>query len=222
MDYLSQDLTLFDPQLFFYFRNKYKPEIQNYLNEKHHHEIKNEISLDDKRNLMFIWNGILVKEIVHIGYTFEHLANHYNSFYEKIKLSKDLEGLQSLEISMFSKYIDIIIHQQEFTDHLLVNKILHYLYLHIEDDVSLIKLTKALNISQSYASRIFHEVMDTSIIKYSKYLKIERAKALLKTSESITNIGEKLGFYDQSHFSRTFKNLTGMSPQTYKTKEKNY
>jgi AraC-like DNA-binding protein len=121
---------------------------------------------------------------------------------------------------MFSKYIDIIIHQQEFTDHLLVNKILHYLYLHIEDEVSLKKVTQALNISQSYASRIFKDVMNTSIIKYSKKLKIERAKSLLRSNESITSIGEKLGFYDQAHFSRTFKSLTGYSPQNYKIKEK--
>ncbi len=61
--------------------------------------------------------------------------------------------------------------------------------------------------------------MGMSIIRYSKYLKIERAKALLKTQESITEIGEKLGFYDQSHFSKTFKKWVNLSPQAYRLKE---
>jgi len=57
-------------------------------------------------------------------------------------------------------------------------------------------------------------------MKYGKKLKIERAKALLKHSDSITEIGEKLGFYDQAHFSRTFKSFTGQSPKEYRLKIK--
>ena len=59
--------------------------------------------------------------------------------------------------------------------------------------------------------------MNTSIMKYGKELKIKRAQSLLRKSDSITEIGEKLGFYDQAHFSRTFKSFTGISPQKYRT-----
>lgn len=219
MNYLESDITFFDPQLFFYFRNKYKPEIIQYLNEKHYFESENKLDYTIKKNNLFIWNGILVREIVNIGFTYEHLADHYNGNYKRILLADSLEKLQVLEIQIFSRYIDIIIHEQEFTDHLLVNRILHYLYLHIEDDISLKDVVANINTSQSYASRVFKTVMGTSIIKYSKQLKIERAKSLLKTSESITAIGEKLGFYDQAHFSKTFKAFTGESPQSYRIRE---
>ena len=214
---LHSDLSIFDDQLFFYFRNKYRPEIINYLNTKHFFEFKNKLDFDIKKHNTFMWNGILIREIVQLGYTFEHLANQYDAIYEKINKCKTLKELQDVELYMFKRYVDIIIHQQEMTDHLLVNKILHYLHLHIENYYTLDELTHELHLSQSYASKIFKEHMKTSIMKYGKELKIKRAQSLLRKNESITEIGEKLGFYDQAHFSRTFKSFTGTSPQKYRT-----
>ncbi len=217
---LHSDLTLFDEQLFFYFRNKYRPEIADYLIEKHHYEIENNLEVTIKRSNTFMWNGILIREIVQLGYSYEHLANQYDAIYEKIEKCKNLLELQSVELYMFTRYIDIIINQQEMTDHLLVNKILHFLHLQIENYYTLNDLTQNLNITQSYASKIFKTHMNMTIMKYGKQLKIERAKALLRKPDSITEIGELLGFYDQAHFSRTFKEFTGISPRTYREKIK--
>jgi len=214
------DTTIFDDKLFFYFRNKYKPETIQYLKEKHYYELKNDLPSVTKRINLYMWNGFLIREITLLGYTYEHLANQYNQFFERIGKMSSLKEMQSFEINMFSRYIDIIIDLQESTDHLLVNKILHYLHMHIEDETNLKDLTEALSISQSHASHIFKEQMKISIIKYSKQLKVERAKSLLKSEESITAIGEKLGFYDQSHFYRTFKNLTGQSPREFRLHHK--
>lgn len=213
---LHSDISIFDDQLFFFFRNKYRPEIIDYIKSKHYFEVENHIAFDIKKNNTFMWNGILIREIVQLGYSYEHLANQYDAIYHKIDTCKTVAEVQTVELYMFKRYVDIIIHQQEMTDHLLVNKILHYLHLHIEDHYTLITLTEALNISQSYASNIFKKEMKTSIVKYGKQLKIRRAESLLLKQDSITEIGEKLGFYDQSHFSRTFKSLNGKSPQAYR------
>ena len=56
-------------------------------------------------------------------------------------------------------------------------------------------------------------------MKYAKKIRIERAKVLLlSTNESILDIGLALGFHDQSHFYKTFKSFTGMSPSDYRNK----
>jgi AraC family transcriptional regulator len=41
-------------------------------------------------------------------------------------------------------------------------------------------------------------------------------RELLKPDASIADIGIATGFYDQSHFARTFKKLTGMTPAEYR------
>ncbi len=217
---LNSDLTIFDEKVFFYFRNKYKPEIINYLNEKQYFEGENHIDFEIKKSNMIIWNALLIKEIVNTGYTSEHLSNTYDSIYDKINRCKVVDELNELELKMFTRYIDIIIEHHESTDHLLVNKILHFLHMNIENFFTIETITESLSISQSHASKVFKEHMNTTIIKYSKELKIKRAKALLKTTDdSVIKIGEKLGFYDQSHFSRTFKNIVGLSPKQFRLKD---
>lgn len=221
MEVLNSDLTMLDEKLFFYFRSKYRPEVINYLNEKHYFESINKIDKDIKKTNVIIWNALLLKEIISIGYTSEHLAHQYDSIYNKIIKCNTIKELNNIEIYMFNKYIDIIIESHESTEHLLVNKILHFLYMNIESHLSLKRITTTLDISQSYASKIFKEYTGMTIIKYSKILKIDRAKSLLKTSnESITSIGEKLGFHDQSHFTKTFKEIAGTTPIKYKLSER--
>ena len=50
-----------------------------------------------------------------------------------------------------------------------------------------------------------------------KKIKIDRAKVLLlTTNKSLLDISISLGFYDQSHFSRTFKSFEGITPSQFR------
>jgi transcriptional regulator GlxA family with amidase domain len=51
---------------------------------------------------------------------------------------------------------------------------------------------------------------------YSLRLRVERAKEmLLQSDRRMSEIAVTLGFFDQSHFSRTFRRITGVSPGEY-------
>ncbi|OQC30298.1 MAG: Transcriptional activator NphR [Verrucomicrobia bacterium ADurb.Bin070] len=41
-------------------------------------------------------------------------------------------------------------------------------------------------------------------------------RLLTETDHSVTGIAGEVGFYDQSHFSRTFTRLMGLSPLKYR------
>jgi AraC-like DNA-binding protein len=47
-------------------------------------------------------------------------------------------------------------------------------------------------------------------------MKIEYAKKLIRRTESIADIADKLGFTDSAHFCNAFKKVTGYSPLQYK------
>ena len=56
---------------------------------------------------------------------------------------------------------------------------------------------------------------------YQLYCKMERAKILLKEGYSVRQAGVEVGMNDPYHFSKTFKNIVGMSPSAYsKTAQK--
>lgn len=50
---------------------------------------------------------------------------------------------------------------------------------------------------------------------YQLYCKMERAKTLLKNGSSVRQAGIDVGMEDQYHFSKTFKNIVGISPLAY-------
>jgi AraC family transcriptional regulator len=57
-----------------------------------------------------------------------------------------------------------------------------------------------------------------SVGEYVRRLRIERARTLLLTSaEPLAEIALALGFSSQSHFTRTFKRLTGVPPGKYRS-----
>ncbi len=73
------------------------------------------------------------------------------------------------------------------------------------------------NISYSYFSRSFKQVMNMSFKEYINYLKINEAQKLLITSgKSITEISAELGFSSSSHFINVFKKYKDCSPKQYK------
>lgn len=128
-----------------------------------------------------------------------------------------MNQLQTLEIIMAKAYFDILINDIQVTDNFMINKMLQYIHINIENHLSLYNLAKDLNISVGYASSCFKKNMGISVMRYVQKIKIDRAKnLLLSTDKSILYIGILLGFYDQSHFSRAFKSIVGVSPTDYR------
>lgn len=73
------------------------------------------------------------------------------------------------------------------------------------------------NISYSYFSRSFKQIMNMSFKEYINYLKINEAqRLLLTTGKSITDISMELGFSSSSHFINVFKKYKDCSPKQYK------
>lgn len=63
----------------------------------------------------------------------------------------------------------------------------------------------------------FKQVFTESPITYFLNLKIQAARTMLeKTNNSIAEIAAVYDFYDQFHFSKTFKKYTGFSPTEYR------
>ena len=50
---------------------------------------------------------------------------------------------------------------------------------------------------------------------YLQFLKMERAKTLLRDGMSVRQTGVEIGMPDPYHFSKQFKHIVGMSPTAY-------
>ncbi|MDR1019095.1 MAG: response regulator [Lachnospiraceae bacterium] len=84
-------------------------------------------------------------------------------------------------------------------------------------DISLNEISRKVNVSPYYFSKMFKESEDITYIDYLTNLRIDLAKKkLLTTDETIKEICHSVGYNDPNYFSRIFKNKVGMSPSEFK------
>jgi AraC-like DNA-binding protein len=210
-------MNIFNNDISFLIKLRAKPQILEIVKKKHLDEISDEISIQDKKNDLLIWNAMYTREIVENGILTRYLHPIYNKFYTLIPTLNTIEDLQTIEIQMIDTYINLLINDVEVKDNFVINRILKHLHLNIESQISLKKLSRELNLSEGYISDCFKKHMGMTIMKYAKKIRIDRAKVLLvTTTSSILEIGLTLGFHDQSHFHKVFKSFTGVSPSEYR------
>lgn len=79
-------------------------------------------------------------------------------------------------------------------------------------------LEDKLHLTKSYLSKIFKEVTGVTIFHYVYRRRINEAKMmfLLHPEMAVTEVSMSLGFKHLAHFSRMFKQQTGMSPEAFK------
>lgn len=79
-------------------------------------------------------------------------------------------------------------------------------------------LAHAAGLSRTSFIKRFHDTTGKSPKQFIMHQRISAAKKLLLNSDrSINKIAEDCGFYDASHFIKTFTNVVGMSPIEFKS-----
>jgi len=91
-----------------------------------------------------------------------------------------------------------------------------YIHDHLSEKLSLPTLSELVGLSPYYFARQFKQTTGQSPHQYILGLRIEQAKQQLLRGASLAQITEQLGFADQSHLSRSFKRVTGLSPQAFR------
>ncbi|MCR4924340.1 MAG: response regulator [Lachnospiraceae bacterium] len=92
-----------------------------------------------------------------------------------------------------------------------------YINENFASDISLDDVSRVVNISPYYFSKIFKEESGFNFIEYLTNIRIEKAKELLKESDySMKEICSKCGYTDPNYFSRSFKKNVGVTPTEYK------
>ncbi|MGM0884122.1 MAG: response regulator transcription factor [Bacillota bacterium] len=94
---------------------------------------------------------------------------------------------------------------------------MHYSHQHYMKGITMNDVAEHLYLNPSYFSKVFHGEVGETYSKYLTRLRINKAKHLLKTSTlKVYEIAEKVGYADFRHFSKTFKEIEGMTPGKYR------
>ncbi len=98
----------------------------------------------------------------------------------------------------------------------VVDQAKQYIESRLSHDLSLEEVAKAVKMSKSHFSRIFHKVTCMNFIVYLTDLRLEEGKKLLQTRQyRVYEVAEKVGYSGWKHFSRLFRQKYGMSPSEF-------
>jgi AraC family transcriptional regulator len=79
------------------------------------------------------------------------------------------------------------------------------------------ELARCVHVHPVHLAREFRRFYECTIGDYVRRRRIEFAcQELVQSESSLSEIAMAAGFFDQSHFSKTFKQHTGNSPQAYR------
>lgn len=78
------------------------------------------------------------------------------------------------------------------------------------------EMADLVGLSHSHFRYLFSLIFRTNPSDYLLRKRIEKAKELLRTTKSITEISYELAFSSSQYFSNSFKKLTGMRPKQYR------
>lgn len=96
-----------------------------------------------------------------------------------------------------------------------------YIEEHLAQPLSIDEIAEHVHLSRSRVLHLFKDVYNTTPYQYYFSLKMELSVSLLtRTSLSISDISEQLGFNGCQHFSSAFKKHYGMSPMAYRKNSK--
>jgi two-component system response regulator YesN len=98
-------------------------------------------------------------------------------------------------------------------------KMKDYVNRHFTSRITAEAVAEAAGLSVSRAQHLFRKESGTTLAGYVTRRRIAYAKYLLRTTgRSMAEIATECGFFDQSHFTRTFGRLEGLSPLKYRVK----
>lgn len=108
------------------------------------------------------------------------------------------------------------------SEHSAVKQIRDYLEEHYTENVSLEEISDLTHLRSYHLIRSFRAEVGLPPHAYLEQVRVNRAKALLRAGMPIIEVALSVGFIDQSHFTRHFKKMMGVTPGQYQTSARTY
>lgn len=143
------------------------------------------------------------------------LSDSYIQKCERLNTFEQITNLQYHMVTQYTQAVEDLRYNRNQTE--LTQNVASYIRHHLSDAIKTEEIAASLFMSRSHLSTRFKKETGTNLNEYIHYIKISEAKHLLAhTDKNISLISTYLGYSSQSHFTRMFKKIVGISPMEYR------
>lgn len=139
-----------------------------------------------------------------------------------IQESTSASHMRDSAMNCFSAYMDDV-RQKQLSEHsggdedFTILKIKKMIEENYRTDISLSTISASLELHPNYVSTLFRKKTGMTYSQYLRKVRIDKAKELMaETNLKLYAIAAKVGYKDNAHFYRAFKEETGIPPAHYK------
>lgn len=98
-----------------------------------------------------------------------------------------------------------------------IQQTIEFIEDHLGEEIDIVNLAKRASLSPFYYQRLFSRLVKKPVAEYIKLRRMAKAtEVMLQKDKRILDIALDLGFSSHEHFSRTFKDTFGLTPDEYR------
>ena len=126
------------------------------------------------------------------------------------------ENIVLIAEAAFSQPVDQAIERSEFTwEEPMLDSICEEIRTRLNETIPLDELAQNAGMDRYTLIRRFGRQFNTTPHSWQIMLRVNEARCLLEKGMSITEAALEVGFYDQSHFTKIFKETFGVTPKQF-------
>jgi two-component system response regulator YesN len=160
---------------------------------------------------------IISRTAIEAGVDAKDLMGLNYSYFIELNKATDLDELLFKLNNILTNFINRVSATKEKKKKIKIRKIIEYINRNFTRKLTSEEVAKFGGLSTSRCLHLFKEEMGLTLSDYVKKLRVEYGKyLLLNTDISIADCSIESGFYDQSHFTKTFKQVEKITPSQYR------
>jgi len=166
---------------------------------------------------------IISRAAIEAGAEAKELLGLNYSYLTELNKATDLDELLVKLTDILENFIHKVSLTTEKKKKVKIQKMSEYINQNFTKKITANEVAKMGGLSMSRALHLIKEETGLSLSDYIRKLRIDYGKYLLLNSDAnLADLAMEAGFFDQSHFTKTFKMIERMTPSQFRRRYKKY
>ena len=159
---------------------------------------------------------LLSRVAIEGGAKTDSIYNLNSQFLTRLYKEQDIEDLCMLMQEVLESFMSAMFSETD-KGNPYIRKALRFMMDNYSEHLELNQVAEYVELSPSYFSSLFHQVVGVSFREHLCQIRVEESKRLLLSKQySLADIAISMGFPDQSYYCKVFKRIVGVTPGKYR------